>query len=286
MTKATRAFHNRIALVFDFDETLAPSTFPVLLDHLGIDHEEFKRTRIEPLTDAGWEDVLAKGYSLIEESQRRDHPITNDTFRAVADKLQLYDGVSEMFDRITERAQAILPDIAVEFYMLTAGFDEIPKATSIADQFREIWGGAFHTDENGAITFVKRVVTHPEKVRYLLMLSKGLVQEGANEPANVYQDVPDDELHVPLDQMIYVGDGASDMPAFALMNGSGGIAIGVFESDSAAKWDSHDDMSERRRIQNLAPADYSENSELMQSLTLAAESLCKRIALRKLSIGE
>ncbi|MGB3402091.1 MAG: hypothetical protein WBA77_05320 [Microcoleaceae cyanobacterium] len=40
------------------------------------------------------------------------------------------------------------------------------------------------------------------------------------------------------------------------------------------------------RVANIAPPDYRENSELMQSLTLAVEGICKQIALRRLSIGE
>ena len=204
----------------------------------------------------------------------------------VAKNLSLYTGVDKMFSQIEECAQSILPDVAVEFYMLTAGFDEIPKATKIADRFTSIWGGAFHVDDSGNIVAVKRMITHSEKVRYLLMLSKGLDEGQGNEPANVYQDVPDDEIYVPLDQMIYVGDGASDMPAFELLNGRGGIAIGVFDAASAEQWDGYEEMRVNRRVQNLAPADYSEGSELMQSLKLSVESICKRIALRKLSIGE
>lgn len=45
-------------------------------------------------------------------------------------------------------------------------------------------------------------------------------------------------------------------------------------------------MSRGQRIANLAPAEYSEDSELMQSLTLAVESMCKQIALHQLSVGE
>jgi hypothetical protein len=36
----------------------------------------------------------------------------------------------------------------------------------------------------------------------------------------------------------------------------------------------------------LAPAEYGEDSELMRSLTLAVESLCKQISLLQLSVGE
>ena len=80
MTGATRAFHNRIALIFDFDETLAPSTFPVLLNHLGIDDNRFEQERIAPLVAEGWEDILAKGHCLIQESNQREEPIGMRTF--------------------------------------------------------------------------------------------------------------------------------------------------------------------------------------------------------------
>jgi hypothetical protein len=36
----------------------------------------------------------------------------------------------------------------------------------------------------------------------------------------------------------------------------------------------------QRRVQNLAPTDYREGSELMRSLTLAVESTARKIALR------
>jgi trehalose-6-phosphatase len=98
----------------------------------------------------------------------------------------------------------------------------------------------------------------------------------------VYREVPENEWHVPLSQVIYVGDGASDMPAFALMNERRGLGIGVYKAESPQDWASRDEMYARRRVQNLAYADYTDGSELMKSLTLAVESICKEIALRKL----
>jgi trehalose-6-phosphatase len=92
---------------------------------------------------------------------------------------------------------------------------------------------------------------------------------------------------VPLDQVIFVGDGTSDMPAFRLMNERDGMAVGVFvDTDSAEEGRGHDEMHEDRRVQNLTPANYSNGSELMRSLRLAVESIGKRIALRKMSAGE
>ncbi|MGE0223022.1 MAG: hypothetical protein AB7S57_07155, partial [Acetobacteraceae bacterium] len=131
-----------------------------------------------------------------------------------------------------------------------------------------------------------RIVTHPEKSRYILQLSKGTGTEGPNAPADVHRDVPDEQIHVPLDQVIYVGDGGSDMAAFALLHENGGIAIAVYKSEQAQDWSGQAEMYARRRVQNLAPVDFRTESELMRSLTLAVESIGKRVALRKLGAGQ
>lgn len=104
--------------------------------------------------------------------------------------------------------------------------------------------------------------------------------------AFAYRDVPQDELHVPLSQLIYVGDGASDVPCFSLINDERGMAIGVFKGDTADEWGQEVQVSESQRVSNLAAANYQDDSEMMRSLLLAIDSLCKQIELRQLSIGE
>ena len=95
--------------------------------------------------------------------------------------------------------------------------------------------------------------------------------------------MPLSDYYIPFDQMIYVGDGASDMSVFYLMEDKGGIAIGVVPGDSVQDWEGYDDMTERRRVQNLAVADYSEESELMTTIRHAVRSIVEKIALRKMS---
>lgn len=287
MTTATQQAINRIALVFDFDDTLAPDSFRSLLESIGLEEDTFRAERLQPLLDAGWESILARFYCLIEESKARaENKITADHLAQVGEAIGFFDGVPEMFDRLRHCATAIVPDVAVEFYLLTSGFIEIPRAMPIAAEFEQLWGCEFHFDEQGEIAFPKLLVTHPEKVRYLLQLAKGLGGDGANDPVDVYRPAPPEEWHVPLNQMIYVGDGASDMPVFTFLHERQGLAIGVFKGEAAAKWEGMKEMHPDRRVQNLAPVDYGETSELMQSLTLAVESICKQIALRQLSAGE
>ncbi len=86
--------------------------------------------------------------------------------------------------------------------------------------------------------------------------------------------MPEAELHVPLSQVVYVGDGASDIPAFNLMNECRGVALGLFSGDDAGTWASKADVHPGQRVENLVRPDYRADSELMQSLTLATESIC------------
>lgn len=96
----------------------------------------------------------------------------------------------------------------------------------------------------------------------------------------------DGGVHIPLNQVIYVGDGAYDIPCFFVLNQEQGIVIRVYKKQPPAEWREVANISQSQRVANLAPADYQEDSELLQSLMLAVESICKQIALHQLSIGE
>lgn len=287
MNKATIKAKNRLALVFDFDETLAPDTFTALLNYREIDADKLGEERIEPLVEAGWNKKLAQYWALIEAARDGEFdPITRDDLKSVGEQLELYPDVSNLFDRVREAAAEVSSDIEVEFYLLTAGMLEIPQATAIVDEFDDMWGGELHFDEADELCFVKRTVSESEKIQYLLKLHKGLNMERPFIVDDVYQSIPDDDWYIPLSQIIYVGDGASDMPVFAYMNEHKGLAIAVFQGDTTDDWEGYERLNENQGIQNLAKSDYTEGSELMQSLTLAVESIAKLIQLRAMSYEE
>lgn len=287
MPRATNAVHNRIAIVFDFDLTLGEGSVDVLLNKLNVDPDRFRKEKVDALNGQGWDHSLARFKALVDLSEELGGVITEAELEQVGRDTPLYPGIEQLFSRLRDTARAIVDDVSVEFYILTAGFAEVPSATSIAHEFTAIWGSAGHYAEDGRMIFPKRVITYPEKVRYLLQLAKGLSVSGPDAPPDVYREVPEDDWHVPFDQMIYVGDGASDLPAFDLIGDRGGIAIGVFgPGKSASGWSARNKVHPGRRVHNLATADYSEGAELLQSLCLSVESIAKLVALRKLGRGK
>lgn len=286
MSGSTKPLSKRIAIAFDFDDTLVRDTYDSLIEHLGHDSQTFRRDRYQPLIDAGWDGVSARFYTLIQESARRSQKITRDFLADFARGVTPFPGVQEMFDRLRQSARAVEPGIELEFYLITSGLVEIARHNDIASHFKAMWGCEFHYNERGEIDFLKRSLKHPEKPRYLLFLSRGIEQHGEDELEFVYQDVPQEQLSIPLSQVIYVGDGTSDLPCFALLNKSGGTAIAVYKDGTAQDWTRQYNISKSQKVANLAPADYSEDSELMRSLTVAVESICKQIVLREMGRNE
>lgn len=189
-----------------------------------------------------------------------------------------------MFERLRQSAYAINPKVEVEFYLISCGMVEIARNNCIAPKFKAIWGCEFHYGKEGEIEFLKKIVTHTEKTRYLFQLAKG-VETKDDGKTFVYRDVPAEELHIPLTQVIYVGDGASDIPCFSLLNEQQGITIGVYKDSTPQDW-KEIEISQSQRLINLASAEYSEDSELMRSLTLAVESLAQKITPIQLSVDE
>ncbi len=285
---ATTLYRNRVCVLFDFDLTLAPDSFSALLRRCGVDDPgAWRAAHVQPLVEAGWEQILARIHGLVRLSRSgAGLRITAELVREAGRSIEPFEGVPEMFGALRERASAVLPGLEVEFYLLTSGFSDLHRAVSFAGEFTSIWGSEFHFDEAGELAFPKRIVTHPEKVRYVLQLSKGIGTEGPDGPADVYRDVPDERVHVPLDQVVYVGDGGSDMPVFSLLHDRGGIALAVYKAERAQDWSGQSEMRAGRRVQNLAPADFRPEAELMRSLRLAVEIAAKKVALRRLGAGE
>ncbi len=289
MGKATRPVSNRIAIVFDFDETLTPQdSFVALLEACDLDVDDFENNRIPALLEQGWEKYLARAYCLVQASQQRSDKITQANLIEVGKTILLYDGTEELYERLQQNIEAINSEIELEFYLISGGFVDIPRHTPLAQYFKRMWGCEFHYGETGAIEFIKKQMTHSEKTRYLYYISKG-IEDSQNEKDLIsnYRDLSTDDLHIPLGQVIYIGDGASDIPCFDVIKQYGGMSIGIYpDGDSADDWDYLENVRDSQKLSNLVPASYEEDSELVRSLSLGVEHMAKKISLLKLSLGE
>jgi hypothetical protein len=273
-----------IAVLFDFDDTLAPDSTSSFLHSLGLDVPAFWTREVEPLIACGWDPVPAYLYQMLKVCERHGGgaPITREALAGWGARLQLYRGATRIFDRLRAHAGAVDAAIQVEFYLLSSGIGEILRATRIARQFTDIWACDFHYGADGRILFPRRIVSFTDKTRYVFQVAKGIVgEEARSQPFAVNRKVPADRLRIPISQMIFVGDGYTDIPCFSLIRRNDGIAFGVYDLEDRHRWGRAWGFVEDGRVSNLLPADYGGRSALTTNLQMAVESMARRIALRR-----
>lgn len=286
LENVTRGLHERILLVFDFDKTLADSTIDAVLREVGVeDGAAWRAERLQPMLDAGWDQILATAWLVARTGEEQGQPVTRELVQAVGARLTPYDGLEETLAHLAVIGREESGGAEVEFYVLSSGFVDVMNAVPFASCFKEIWGSSLHWDDAGRLAGAKRTVIHSEKARYLRALAKGIGIAGANEPQDVEKPRPPAEWYAPLDQMIYVGDGASDIAAFKLMYDAGGLALAVDHSSGDERWRASEHMFQSARVDNLAAPDYRPDSEMRRSLELAVEITARRVALRRLAQG-
>ena len=239
---------------------------------------------MKPLMDDGWDPVPAYLYMMLQESNngRRGREITQAKLVAWGQKIKLYKGVTRIFALLRKQAHAISPDINIEYYLVSSGIGEVLRASRVAKYFDDIWACDFHYDDNGRIAFPKNIISFTDKTRYLFHISKGIIgPESRHKPFEVNRKIDFPDLHIPIDQMIFVGDGYTDIPCFSMLQKQGGIAIGVYDPEDRERWGRAWGFITEGRVSNLSPTNYSKNSALRLSLMMAVEHIARRIALTR-----
>jgi len=276
-----------IAVVFDFDDTLMPDSTTELVKQHGIDPEEFWLKTVKHLLLQGYEPALAYLNRLLENvgEKKALGLMSNDGLREFGKSLSksFYPGVNTLFKELREITHAVSPDINLEFYVVSGGLqDLIEDIPLLKKNFSAIYGCQFGEDgRTGVIHQIKRCVTFTEKTRYLFEINKGIsAKQVEKNKYAVNRDVPASKRRIPFKNMIYVGDGLTDIPCFSLVKRLGGMAFGVFNpsEERAAKRALQEFLSTDRVISMHAPR-YRKTDELGALLRAAVSSIAMRAHL-------
>ena len=273
--------HNTIAVVADCDGTLAPDTTDQLLAHFNLRPEEFWPNEVEPLVKDGWDEHLAYMQKLIELS-RKGGPLeglTKDKLTEVASTLEFYPGIPEGLIALRDEIQRC-PEfrdvgIRVEFYVVSAGIGDLLRASALARAAHRIWACDFAYDSEGRLSHLKNVISFTDKTRFLYLVHKGKVgEEYLNRQYVVNEPMDQEERPVPFENMVYIGDGPTDIPCMSLVATMGGYVMGILGKDKPHKaWA----LGYGRRVNATVPPDFLEGGYGYDHLKEVILNKAKRI---------
>ncbi len=276
-----RARQNIIAIVYDFDGTLSPGNMQeeTIFRAYGIDKKKFWARSQSLVIRKGYEKTLAYLKLLIDGPSFKKRPLTKRKLRALAKHVPYYPGVDEgYFDQLGLFIRS-LPEVSeagiiLEHYIISSGLQEILAGVSIRKYFKKIYACEYDF-QGGRPVFPKLVINDTNKTQFLFRINKGKLKlsESINE------HMPETERRIPFRNMIYVGDGITDVPSMTVIQKSGGNAIAVFDParrvPRAVKA-----MVAEHRAEHFAPADFRPHSLFVKILRQTLKKIIASIVYR------
>lgn len=256
-----------VALMYDFDKTLCTKDMQeyTFIPIVGMTPDDFW-SESTALTKAKKMDaILGYMYLMIEKAHAAKVSIHRDEFVKMGKDLEFFPGVEDWFDRINHIGKEL--GITVEHYIISSGLHEIIEGSSIYNKFKEVFACEYLYDENDVACWPKNAVNYTTKTQFLFRINKGVLDISNDVDLNKY--TPEDDRRIPFRNMVYIGDGLTDVPCMKLVKANGGYSIAVYQK---GKRDKVKDLITHNRVDFIEPADYSEGGSLDQAVR---DILCK-----------
>ena len=261
-----------IALLYDFDKTLCTQDMQnyAFIPSLGMDPDAFWKEA----NTFGWQQemdgILAYMYTMLRKCNELGIPLTRESLVEKGRSIELFPGVKEWFGRINAFGESL--GVEIEHYVLSSGLKEIIEGSGISHEFKMVYASEFYYDETGTPVWPKLDVTFTAKTQFVYRINKGVLAVSNDKDLNA--SMPDDSKRIPFTNMIYVGDGLSDVPCMKMMRAYGGQAIAVYQAGNRL---GVEELLSRGRVDFIFPADYREGTAL--------DSTVKNI-IRKMAITD
>ncbi len=246
-----------VAIMYDFDKTLCTKDMQEysFIPDVKMDADTFWKESGKLAKDKKMDAILAYMYQMLDKAHIAHKPIHRSSFVESGKNLELFPGVETWFDRVNRLGDEL--GITIEHYIISSGLHEIIEGSCIYHSFKEVYACEFLYNENDVACWPKNVVNYTTKTQFLFRINKGILDISNDGDLNKY--TPEDERRIPFRNMIYIGDGLTDVPCMKLVKVNGGYSIAVYQSEHR---DKVEELLRYERVDFLTPADYTENSEL------------------------
>ena len=246
-----------IALMYDFDKTLSYKDQQeyTFIPSLGMKAEEFWAEADRIARENNMDRILAYMFLMIKQARKKDVPITREAFQKLGADVVLLPGVKTWFKRINDYGKE--HGVKIEHFILSSGLKEIIEGTPIAKYFKRIYACEFHYNTNGNADWPSQAVNYTTKTQFIFRISKGALDLYDDSAVNSY--MPTTKRSVPYSNMIYIGDGLTDVPCMKLVRDRGGESIALYHGKNK---DRVQKLLLEKRVGFICPANYSKGSEL------------------------
>ncbi len=249
-----------VALIYDFDGTLSPGNMQEysFIDAIGKDKDEFWAETARMAKSQDIDNVLSYMLLMLDKAKEMGLCIRRESFQDYGKSVELFNGVKEWFHRINE--YGLQHGVQVEHYINSSGTKEIIEGTSIAENFKAIFACSYYYDKNGDAIWPAAAVNYTNKTQFLFKINKGIFS--MNESVKINESVPEDEKRVYFSNMVYFGDGETDVPCMKLIKQLGGTSIAVYDPTSIKKQGIAQRLMRQDRVNYFCPANYEEGGKL------------------------
>lgn len=218
----------RMAIAYDFDGTLAPGN---MQDRNFIPAIQLKPARFWKDVKAfakrhDADEILAYMHLMLERADRAEVQVREADFRAFGRQLRLFPGLPQWFPRMTRIAKR--HGVTLEHYVISSGLREMIAGTKINRYIKRVFASGFQYDHHGVAKWPAVAMNYTTKTQFLFRINKGI--QNTYDNAQINEWMPEEKRRIPFRNMIYIGDGDTDIPCMKMVKHQGGHAIAVFQS--------------------------------------------------------
>ena len=247
-----------VALIYDFDGTLSPGNMQEFgfIQAIGKTPEEFWKMSDGIAAGQDASNILAYMKLMVDEAKKNDIKLKRSEFKKFGKDIKLFEGVTSWFDLVNEYGKS--RGVRIEHYINSSGLKEIIEGCPIAKQFKHIFASTFIYDSKGEAEWPGIAVDYTAKTQFIFKINKGIFS--ARDTNQVNESIAEDKKRIPFTQMIYVGDGETDVPCMKIVSMFGGHSIAVYNPENPGKQAVAEKLLRQGRVNFITQANYSQYS--------------------------
>ncbi len=272
--------NTRMAFVYDFDGTLAPGNLQEnsFIPDIGMKPDEFWAEVNQRAREQQADPILMYMYLMLEKARSANVPVRLENFTDRGAGIKFFHGVLDWFDRINEYAKE--NKIRIDHYIISSGNGEIIDGTSLFENVKRIYASRFLFNENGVACWPKVAVNFTTKTQFLFRIHKDAHDLSDDRKINKF--VPENKRAVPFNNMVYIGDGETDIPCFRLVKQLGGVSIAVYKPNTKFALEKTQHLLDEGRVHSVVPADYRNGKELDRIVKAQIDVIAARKNVQRL----